>query len=529
MDPAAWTFVILGAAMIAFISSRIPLAVVASGVALSLWATGVLTLPEAFAGFGDPTIVFIATLFIVIEALEASGVTAWLANLVVTRAGTSRTRLILVIGVTAAVLGAFISVSGTVGALLPVVVVVTVRAGLVPSKMLIPLAFLASGGSLLTLTASPVNIVVSQAAAAAGGREFGYVEFALVGLPLVAMTILIVLLAGDRLLPTRNAETMAMPDPVSHARTLREDYHVDVATSSLFTASDGVAEVLIAPRSSLIGRRVSPGMTTRVENLVILAVRRGEELGSAVREAEESTEPMTLRAGDAVLVQGPWEALNRYVASPDVIAVSEPQSLQRAVPLGRGSKRTLVIFGLMVVLLASGLVPTAVATMLAAGALILTRVVKIPQIYRSIPWSIIILVGGMIPLSTAFISTGAASIVSDLVLSVIGSASPTIALLVICAIAMILGQFMSNLATVLVMMPIAIAISQSAGVSPQPFMMALAICGAASFLTPVATAGNLMVMRPGGYRFGDYWRLGLPLMIGYFLVAVFYVPLIWPF
>lgn len=208
--------------MVAFISARLPLAVVASGVALSLWATGVLTMQEAFAGFGDPTVVFIVTLFIVIEALNATGITAWLAGLVVRGSGGSRARLILVIGATAAVLGAFISVSGTVGALLPVVVIAAVRAGLVPSKMLIPLAFLASGGSLLTLTASPVNIVLSQAASSAGGREFGYFEFALVGVPLVVLTIVIVLLAGDRLLPSRQSDSLAMPDPESHARTLRD-------------------------------------------------------------------------------------------------------------------------------------------------------------------------------------------------------------------------------------------------------------------------------------------------------------------
>lgn len=529
VDESTWTFVILGVAMIAFISSRVPLAVVASGVALSLWATGVLSLEEAFAGFGDPTIVFIVSLFIVIEALAASGVTAWLAHLVVSRAGVGRTRLIIVIGVTASVLGAFISVSGTVGALLPVVAVVTVGAGLVPSKMLIPLAFLASGGSLLTLTASPVNIVVSQAAARAGGEEFGYFEFALVGIPLVAITILIVLVAGDRLLPTRTAESVAIADPVSHARTLRETYQVDAEHDALFNSRDGVAEVLIAPRSSAIGPVVWPGMRTRTEDLLILAVRRGEDPGSVVREVEEESGQLELRPGDALLVQGPWDALSRFVVLPDVIAVAEPQSFRRAVPLGDGYRRTLVIFGLMVAMLALGVVPTPVATTLAAGALLVTKVVKVPDVYRSVPWSIVILVGGMIPLSTALVATGAADVVADVVLSLLGSSSPYLALLVVCVIAMVLGQFMSNLATVLVMIPVGVAISQSAGASVEPFMMGLAIAGAASFLTPVATAGNLMVMRPGGYRFGDYWKLGLPLMVVYLAVAVLYVPLIWHF
>lgn len=530
MDPAAWTFLILALAIVAFVSGRVPLAVVSVGVALSLWATGVLTLSEALSGFGDPTVLFIASLFVVSESLDATGVTAWLGQQVVTRAGRGRARLTVVFGTMAAVLAAFISVNGAVAALQPVVVVVAVRAKLVPSKMLLPLAFSASAGSLLTLTGTPVNIVVSEAAAAAGGREFGFFEFALVGVPLVALTIAIVALAGDRLLPARRPEHFADPtDPTEHARALRDSYAVDIETGVLFSAREGVAEVLVAPRSRLIGRTISTGMTTRDENLVILAVRRGAEDGPNASRGTGVAGSLTLQAGDAVLVQGPWAALARYSQSPDVIAVTPPQSLQRAVPLGRGAKRSLVILALMVVLLATGLVPPAVAGLLAAGALVLTRALTIPQTYRSISWTTVILIAGMVPLSSAFITTGAAGRVADVVLAVIGSGSPHVALLVLCALTMVLGQFISNVATVLIVTPIAIAIAGSLDLSVQPFMMALTVAGAAAFLTPVATPVNLMVLQPGGYRFGDYWKLGLPLMLVFLAVAVGYVPLVWPF
>lgn len=531
MEPATWTFLILAVAIIAFMSSRVPLAVVALGVALSLWATGVLTLPQALSGFGDPTVVFIASLFVISEALDATGVTAWAGHQVITRAGTGRRRLTAVVALLAAVLAAFISINGAVAALLPVVVVVAVRAGLVPSKMLVPLAFAASAGSLLTLTGTPVNIVVSEAAIAAGGRGFGFFEFALVGVPLVVLTTLIVTVWGDRLLPERVAERLAdvAPHPREHAQVLRESYDVDLDTGTIFSVTDGVLEVLVAPRSSLIGRRVSAGMTTRSEDLVILAVRRGEDDGAPLTEGTGTDGSLTLRAGDAVLVQGPWAALERYAASPDVIAVTAPQSLQRAVPLGRGARRALVILGIMVLLLATGLVPPAVAGLGAAGALVLTRVVTIPQSYRAISWTTVILIAGMVPLSAAFVSTGAAGIVADAVLAVIGTASPHVALLVLCVLTMVLSQFISNVATVLVVAPIAIALSQGLGVSVQPFMMALTVAGAAAFATPVATPANLMVMQPGGYRFGDYWKLGLPLMVVFLVAAVLYVPLIWPF
>ncbi|WP_434811049.1 SLC13 family permease [Microbacterium sp. bgisy189] len=531
MDPAVWTFIVLGLAIFAFVSNRVPLAVIAVGVVLALWATGTLTLAQALAGFGDPTVLFIASLFVVSEALDATGVTAWAGHQVISRAGTDRRRLTAIIALLAAALSAFISINGAVAALLPVVVVVAVRAGLVPSKLLIPLAFAASAGSLLTLTGTPVNIVVSDAAAAAGGRAFGFFEFALAGIPLVALTVLVVVLGGDRLLPDRVPDRVAdvAPDPRAHARALRESYAVSLDTGVLFGARDGAAEVLVAPRSALIGTTVCAGMTTSDESIVILAVRRGAEAPDPAHPARDIAGALTLQAGDALLVQGPWESLTRYTASPDVIAVTSPQALQRAVPLGRGARRALVILGVMVVLLATGLVPPAVAGLLAAGALIVTRVLTVPQTYRAISWTTVILIAGMMALSAAFTSTGAADLVADGVLALIGRASPHLALLVLCVLTMVLGQFISNVATVLVVAPIAVAIAATLDVSIQPFMMALTVAGAAAFLTPVATPANVMVMQPGGYRFGDYWRLGAPLTVGFLAVAVLYVPVIWPF
>lgn len=524
------TFLILGLAVVAFMSGRIPIAIVAIGVSLALWVTGIQTLPQALAGFGDPTVLFIAALFVVSESLDATGVTAWVGQQVITRAGTRPRRLLVIVGAMSAVLAGIISINGAVAALLPVVVVVAVRAGIVPSKMLIPLAFTASAGSLLTLTGTPVNPVVSQFALQAGGREFGYFEFALAGVPLVALTILIVTILGPRLVPERTADRFeAAPDPSEAARDWRESYDVDLSTGSLFSAREGVAEVLVAPRSSLIGRRVWPGMTTRDENLVILAARRGAADTENVSRGSGGVRELTLRAGDAVLVQGPWAELERYTHSPDVIAVTPPHALRRAVPLGRGARRALVILGLMVVMLATGIAPPAVAGLLAAGALILTRVVSMPQVYRAISWTTVILIAGMVPLSSAFVSTGAADVVATIVLGFTGETSPHLALLVLCIVTILLGQFISNVATVLIVAPIAVSIAATLDLSVQPFMMALTVAGAASFLTPVATPVNLMVMQPGGYRFGDYWRLGLPLALLFLAVAVLYVPLIWPF
>ena len=237
----------------------------------------------------------------------------------------------------------------------------------------------------------------------------------------------------------------------------------------------------------------------------------------------------TLRAGDAVLVQGPWDALERYAESPDVIAVTPPQTLRRAVPLGRGARRAAGVLVLLVALFVSGVVPPVMAGLAAAALLVLLRVVSVPQAFRSISWTTLVLIAGLIPLSTAFISTGAADVLADVVIRWSAGGSPTVALLILCLVTLVLGQLISNVATVLTVMPIAIETAATLEVSARPFLMALTVVGAAAFLTPIATPVNLMVMQPGGYRFGDYWKLGIVLAALFLVVAVFYVPLVWPF
>lgn len=519
MSPVVVTFVVLVLAVIAFISNRVPLGVVAVGVVLSLWATGVLSLQQALAGFGDPTVIFIATLFIVSEALDATGVTAWVGRQIVDRGGERRSTLLVVIGLLVAGLSSLISINGAVAALTPVVVVVAARVRIAPSRLLMPLAFSAHAGSLLTLTGTPVNIIVSEAAADAVARPFGFFEFALAGLPLLLGTLVIVVLAGDRLLPER--EPAVLPaDAADQARVLRERYAL-AEDVPLATAATGVTEVVVPPGSALIGVHVFPGETTVDGDLVVLAARRaGDDLTD--RDAR-------LRAGDALVLQGRWEHLERSAAGADVLAVHSPETVRRAVPLGRGAKRAIGVTLAMVVLLATGLVPPVIAGLLAVVAIILTGTLRPAQAYRGVSWTTVVLIAGMIPLSTAFTTTGAADMVADGLLGVVGNASPHLALLALCAMTVVLGQLISNMATVLIMLPIATVLASDLHVSVLPFMMALAVAGAASFLTPVATPANTMVMEPAGYRFTDYWKLGLPLLLLFLAVAVGWVPVIWPF
>jgi di/tricarboxylate transporter len=516
MSDSTITFIILGAAIVVFVWDRLPVAIVAVGVALSLWATGVLELDEALGGFGDPTVIFIATLFVVSEGLEAAGVTSWAGQQLVARIGASRTRLIVLTMLLAAVLTALISVNGAVAALIGVAVVTAVRLGRPPSQLLLPLAFGAHAGSLLALTGTPVNVIVSDAAADAGVGRFGFLEFGLAGVPLVAGTIAIVWLFGERLLPHRAARSITR-DFSDHARTLIEQYRLEHAEDALLTRTSGVAEVVVPPRSELAGERLFPGMVTDSGDLVVLGVqRKGEELpGESV-----------LAVGDTLLVQGTWRDLDRHL--DDVLVVDPPERVRRAMPLGRGAKRALAVLAGMVALLATGAVPPAVAGLLAAGALVLLGVLSMDQAYRSVSWTTVILVAGMIPLSTAMISSGAAERLADQLVAVVGDAGPYALLAGLFVFTATLGQLISNVATALIVIPVAVSAAAEMDVSAKPALMTVAVSAAASFMTPVATPANLMVMEPGGYRFGDYWRLGLPLLALFGVVAIGLVPVFWP-
>lgn len=518
MDPAVTSLLVLAGAVVLFLWNRLPVGVVAILVALSLYATGVLDASEALGGFGDPVVVFVASLFVVSEALDATGVTTWAGQVVGGSAGSSRRTLLVRVMLLAAVLTAFVSPNGAVAALLPVVVVVALRYRHAPSQLAMPLAFAAHAGSLLALSGSPVNVIVSDAAAAAGTGGFGYFEYAAVGLPLVVVTVLIAVTLGPRLLPATSGAPVV--DLSEHTRVLAEHYGLD-ADEPLVTRDRGVVEVVVPPRSPLVGQHLHPGMV-RLGELVVLVVRhRGRDTGPKGALVAE---------GDSLVLHGPWAVIDSLVDDRDVLLVDSPEALRRqTVPLGLRSAEAIGVLVLMVVLLATGAVPPAVATLGAAAAMVLLRVVSPQQAYRAVSWQTVVLLGGLIPLSKAISSSGAADLVADALLGSLADASPRVLLLGVFLLTAVLGQVVSNTATVLIVSPIAVAAALEAGISVEPVLMTVAVAGAASFLTPIATPSNMMVMGPGGYRFGDYWRLGGVLLVAWLVVALVVVPLVWSF
>lgn len=601
MSDEAIILTILAVSVVVFVWNRLPVGVVALGVALALWATDVITLEEAFAGFANPTVILIAALFVVAEALDAAGVTTWVGQMVVRHAGGSRGRLLILVMGAVAVLTALITPNGSVAALYPMVVVLAVRLGDTPSKLLMPVAFAAHAGALLILTGSPVSLLVSEAADEAGVGRIGFFEIALVGVPLLIGTVAVVILFGERLLPARTprsfsrdlnklpstlkgqyltgdeleiflvgrespflglpADQIGDPDhpevhvisvkdargvPMSHEtvdtatrivlRGRKDDIRAFAADNGLIRPKEagaaplesglvnrefGVAEVIVAPRSDYIGDRVFPGMVTDSGNLVVLGVQRyGEDVGVA---------ETTLKAGDSLLLQGRWDALDEHTVDPNVVLIDTPDAIRRqTVPLGPRALPALAVLAIMIVLLGTGVVPPAIACLLAALAMVLLRVVTVNQAHRSMSWTTIILVAAMIPLSNAITDSGAAESIATGLIDAVGDGGPYVIMTGIFLITALLGQMISNTATALILIPITVSIAAEGGYSPMTMLMCLNVAAAAALLTPIATPANLMVMEPAGYKFGDYWKLGLPVMGVYYVVAVLLVPLIWP-
>lgn len=415
MSDATTSLLVLGAAVALFVWNRLPAAVVAVLTALALAATGVLTEAQALAGFGDPVVVFIATLFVLSEGLQASGLTGWAGDQLLARAGRGRVRVVVTVMALAALVSALVTPNGAAAAVLPVALLVARRSGIVPSRLAIPLAYAASAGALLTLAGSPVNVIVTDALAEATGDRFGFLEFAALGVPLTLVTIAVAVLLGDRLLPDR---TPAEPEP-----------------------------------------------------------------GSVVHED---------------------------------------------VRLGGRAAWAVIVLVVTIALLASGVVAPATAGLVGAVGMVLAGAVPVARAVRAVPWETLVLIGGLIPLSAAIAGSGAADLLADVVVGVVPDGDGRALLVALFVMTVALGQFVSNAATVLVVTPVALAAAAEVGVAAEPVLMLVAAAGAASFLTPLATPANMIVQQPGGYRFGDYWRLGAVTTVAWLLVVVTVVPAVWP-
>src|SRR5215472_10704104 len=302
MDNATLSLVILGVVVALFVWNRLPVEIVAVGTALVLYFSGLLGLREALAGFGDPVVIFIASLFVVSKGIDSTGVTTVAGQWLIDRAGPRPRRLLVLTMLLCAMLTALISLNGAVAALLPMVVVLAVRVGMPPSRLAMPLAFAGSAGSLLALTGTPINVIVSEAAVGAGERSFGFFEFAIVGVPLVAGTIAIAVFLGPRVLPDRAAK--AVPSDMSrYARTIVEHYALE----------HDVYRLRVRERSPFVGMARDELDLRDYPGLTLVAVQSGSANGPAAAATAVAVD-------DVVVVHGDADSVSRIVVDK-VLAV----------------------------------------------------------------------------------------------------------------------------------------------------------------------------------------------------------------
>ncbi|MFN8474858.1 MAG: SLC13 family permease [Anaerolineae bacterium] len=622
------TFVILTVTILLFVFSKLRPDLVAVISLLALFLAGVITPKQALAGFSDTTVILVAALFVVGEGLSRTGITHWLGQQLMRQAGDSQTRLLIVLMVGTGLISAFLSNTGTVAMLLPAAVAAAWRLKSIPSRFLIPMAFAASLGGLLTLIGSPTNIVVSDTLSAAGMAPFSFFSFALIGAPLLVASVVLLVFLAPRLLPDRStgrppveaaaaveqmAESYSLQSrlfvlevgpeigasgrslediglgerysvsvlrveraaPESKAtgiarlrelqHNLRDEEHLDLPNAAtivqpgdllivkgrpervqqvaadlglgiqeltgddetlvnvLVSQEVGVAEVLIAPRSDYAGRRLAESDIAQKFGVQVLSLLRGSNL--------VSRQDTRLALGDSLLVRGPWSGIDRMREDGDnFVVVGEPEAMARQVShFGMQTLIAAVALIGMIFLMVTSIVPPVMAALLAAVVMVLGGAVTPEGAYRSINWTTVVLIAAMLPMSTAMEVTGGAAFIANTLVGSLGTIGPLAVLAGVFVLTAGLSQVMSNTATTVLLAPIVLETAGLLGVSPYPMLMMVAVGAAAAFLTPIASPTNMLVYAPGGYVFGDYAKIGLPLLILVFIVSMLLVPFIWPF
>ncbi len=609
---------ILVVTVVLFVSERLRLDVVALMALLALTLTGILTPEEALAGFADPIVIMIAALFVVGDGLFQTGVAASLGKLPAKLAGGSETRLLVVIMVLVAILSGFMSSTGTVAVMLPVVMGLAWARDIPPSKLLIPLSVASLLGGMLTLIGTAPNIVVSNHLEAMGRDPFGLFAFTPIGVAMVIVGVAFMALVGRRLLPNRPATggPQGKDDPsvkelagswnLSHnlfrlaltedsslvGRTLRE---IDLAgtlgltvleihrapdpsgrrrrrrsgereTEAAFADADlrqgdlllvqgspdgvnrlvgrgqvrlladeglegdptseeaGIAEVLLTPRSRMVGKTLKEALFRDHYGLSVIGIKR---MGEVV---EGDPGDVTLRFGDTLLVQGPWDSIRKLgVERRNFVVTMTPREMGPALqPLDRAPMAVGVIVG-MLGLMTFGVVPAVTAVLMAAVAMVLFQCVTVEDAYRSVNWESVILIAGILPMATALEKTGGMQLIVDGLSGTMEGTGPILLLVVLFVLTSALSQVISNTATAVLLAPIAFQLSSGIGANPEPFMMTIAVAASTAFATPVASPVNTLVLGPGGYRFGDFFKVGVALQALVLGVTVILVPLLFPF
>lgn len=608
-SPLLWTLALLVSAIILFIQNKLRMDIIALLVMLAFSLSGILTTQEIFAGFSDPNIILIALLFIVGEGLVRTGVAYQVSEWLMKVANNSETKVMILLMLAVAGLGAFMSSTGVVAIFIPVVLAICQQMHISPKALMMPLSIAGLISGMMTLIATAPNLVVNAELVRTGAGRFSFFSFTPIGLMILGLGIVYMLIARRWLSSAvKNEDEIinrhSIQDLIEsyhlHERVKRfvvladsdfigknvEDLHlrsdaglnilaierwkrfrpvfmaaalgkleirqkdilmIDISNPELDlaefcqqhnlgpaeirnanfneqTKSIGMAEMTPIPDASAIGKSAVELRFRSHYGLNIIGIKRGEELLQG-NLAEE-----TLKLGDLLLVVGDWKFIQQLRdKTKSFFILNYPTEVEKAVPARSQSWHAIFSIALMVGLMVSGIVPNVIAALIACLLLGKFHCVDAKSAYASIHWSSLILIIGMMPFSIALQKTGGVDLIVDFMIQTVGKMGKhwmLISLFMLCAV---VGLFISNTATAILMAPIAISMAQHLQLSPVPFAMTVAIASSAAFMTPISSPVNTMVLGPGGYRFADFVKIGVPFTILVMLATVFAVPWLFPF
>jgi di/tricarboxylate transporter len=550
--------------------------------------TGVVPTERAFSGFGHPATVIIALVLIVSRGLSNSGVIEVLARYVVD----SGRRLATHVGIMSGLAAALSAVMNNVAALallMPLDLQAAKKSGRSPSLSLMPLSFASILGGMITLIGTPPNIIIAEFRGDALGESYKMFDFAPVGLACASVGVAYVALIGWRLLPgNRKAadageELFDLADYVVEVR-VSEDSDIigkqirdldEVAAKSdveivgltrrgrrqpglarnveikagdvlvIEASPDSLEEVLGNLKLEYIGTgegvledvdlmlqevvvQESSRLTGRSTMSLKLLYRYRVSLVGVSRQGRrfrDNVRKLTLEAGDVLLLLGPEERLADVTGRLGLLPLADRG--QRVI---QRDKMWLAVgmFAAAIAAASTGLVYLPVALGCVTAAYVFFNIVPIREVYNSVEWPVIVLLGSMIPIGSALQDTGGTALIAQGIVDLASGFSPAIVLLLLVVVTMTLSDVMNNTATAVIAAPIAIEIASQLNVSPDPFLMGVAVAASCAFLTPIGHKNNTLIMGPGGYHFGDYWRMGLPLEILIVAVSVPTILAVWP-
>ncbi|MBX2882573.1 MAG: SLC13 family permease [Granulosicoccus sp.] len=551
---------------------------------------GVVPSGDAFVGFGHPAVVTVAAVLIISAALKNAGVVDEIASRISHLTETPIMHIAsLTLVVTVA--SAFMNNVGALALLLPIALSTAQDRGRSPALILMPLAFGSLLGGMTTLIGTPPNIIIANIRADHAGEPFGMFDFAPVGLPIAVVGFMFVTFLGWRLIPKARLETdttsklfeigkyltearvpedspligktlgemdgldegqieiIGVAGKRRFARAVRADYKIaqkDVlilraeptelrpfldahglelmsSATPAFVEPDPDNEIMlegvVSNDSELIERGVEflRRRTARTVALVGLA-RNGQSVTRRLRQQQ-------FRAGDVLLIRGDSTTIDQHFHTLGLWPLAK-----RELDLNRTRRvaTALLIFSVAIALGIAGVVTLPIAFLMAIMVFLLTGILSVREIYDDIDWAVIVLLAAMIPVGNALTTTGTTELVADSLVTITAGLPIPLVLGLVLVVTMLMSDVINNAATALVMAPLSIAMAQALGVNTDPFLMAVAVGASCAFLTPIGHQCNTLVMGPGGYEFGDYWRMGLPLEV---LITVIAVPVIlwaWP-